>query len=66
MAEKEKGGRPVVWFDVKGAKLERKKQTCPKCGDGYWMAEHKDRVHCGHCGYTRWKSKEQPALDKKS
>jgi len=28
-----------------------RKKTCPKCGPGVFMAEHKDRVHCGKCGY---------------
>ena len=35
-----------------GAKLKRK--TCPKCGAGYFLAEHKDRRSCGKCGYTEF------------
>jgi len=32
-----------------------KKKTCPKCGPGYFMAEHKNRFACGKCGYTEFK-----------
>ncbi len=42
-------------YNVSGGKLERKKLSCPKCGQGVFLAEHKDRYHCGKCGYTRWK-----------
>ncbi len=24
---------------------------CPKCGPGFKLAEHKERVACGKCGY---------------
>ncbi len=44
------------YYEIKDGKLERKKKTCPKCGPGVFMAEHKDRWHCGRCGYTIWKN----------
>jgi small subunit ribosomal protein S27Ae len=47
MAEKEK--------KKKMKKTYVKKSFCPKCGEGVRLAEHKDRFHCGKCGYTRWK-----------
>jgi len=28
-----------------------KKRFCPKCGDGFFLAEHKDRFYCGYCHY---------------
>ncbi len=31
------------------------RRTCPKCGAGIFMAEHKDRHHCGKCSYTEFK-----------
>jgi len=31
------------------------KRTCPKCSSGVFMAEHKDRYHCGKCSYTEFK-----------
>jgi len=42
-------------YEVQGDKLIRKKRTCPKCGDGVFMAEHADRLSCGKCGYTEFK-----------
>jgi len=32
-----------------------KNKSCPKCGPGTFMAEHKDRLSCGKCGYTEKK-----------
>ncbi|HII53634.1 30S ribosomal protein S27ae [Candidatus Micrarchaeota archaeon CG08_land_8_20_14_0_20_49_17] len=26
-------------------------RSCPKCGPGVMLAEHKDRFSCGKCGY---------------
>ena len=61
MADEKKGGGKVkkkktskTWKDyvVQGTKLERKNRFCPKCGVGFFMALHKNRVHCGKCGYT--------------
>ena len=42
-------------YKVDGDKLERKNKICPKCGNGVFMTEHKDRVSCGKCGYTEFK-----------
>lgn len=38
-------------YNVSSGRIERK-QTCPKCGPEVFLAEHKDRVYCGHCHYT--------------
>ncbi len=35
-----------------------KNPTCPKCGNGVFMADHKDRYTCGRCGYSEFKKKE--------
>jgi len=42
-----------VWknYEAKGDSLGRKNKYCPKCGDGTFLAQHKDRVTCGNCGY---------------
>ena len=42
-------------IDDKG--LERLRNECPKCGPGVYMADHKDRLSCGKCGYTEFKGK---------
>jgi len=43
-------------YKIEGTKLIRSK-TCPKCGDGIFMGEHKNRFFCGKCKYTEFKSK---------
>jgi ubiquitin-small subunit ribosomal protein S27Ae len=37
----------------KDGKLKNK--VCPKCGAGFVMAEHANRISCGKCGYTEFK-----------
>lgn len=41
-------------FEIKGGVATRKK-SCPKCGPGIFLAEHKNRIHCGKCGYGEFK-----------
>ncbi|MCK4319734.1 30S ribosomal protein S27ae [Candidatus Micrarchaeota archaeon] len=35
----------------KKIKPYKQKKSCPKCGPGVYLAEHKDRRSCGKCGY---------------
>ena len=42
-------------YAIENGKIVRKGRTCPKCGPGVFLAEHKDRWHCGKCGYTEFK-----------
>lgn len=42
-------------YEVKEGKIVKRKVACPKCGEGVFMAEHKDRYHCGRCSYMRLK-----------
>jgi ubiquitin-small subunit ribosomal protein S27Ae len=44
-------------YEVKEGKLLRK-ATCPKCGPGMFLAEHKDRLYCGKCHYVEMKAKK--------
>jgi len=39
-------------YEVKGDKVNRKKESCPKCGEGTFLGVHKDRKTCGKCKYT--------------
>ncbi len=50
-------GQKWKYYKAEGDKLERLRQACPRCGDGVFLAEHKDRFSCGTCGYTVWKKK---------
>jgi len=45
-------------YKVEGDKVTRLRPTCERCGVGYFMANHKDRYTCGHCGFTRYKQVE--------
>lgn len=45
-------------YKVDGDKLVRLRKACPKCGDGYFMAQHEGRQACGKCGYTEFETKE--------
>ena len=42
-------------YTISGEKLERK-ENCPKCGQGIFLAIHKGRKHCGRCAYTLFES----------
>lgn len=59
MAKAKKKAVPGVkrWklYEVKGDTITRKNKSCPKCGAGVLMAEHKDRRTCGMCHYTEFK-----------
>ena len=46
-------------YKIEGEKVTRLRPTCERCGDGYFMANHKDRYTCGHCGFTRYKQVEK-------
>jgi len=46
-------------YEKKGDKLERKNKSCPKCGQGFFMAQHKDRLYCGGCGYTEFQKQKK-------
>jgi len=41
-------------YQIEGDKIRRVKQSCPKCGAGVFLAQHRDRVSCGKCGYTEF------------
>jgi ubiquitin-small subunit ribosomal protein S27Ae len=41
-------------YKVEGDKLTRQRKECPRCGRGYFMAQHEDRLTCGHCGFTTY------------
>jgi len=39
-------------YKMEGDALSRLRKECPRCGRGYFMAQHGNRLTCGHCGYT--------------
>lgn len=48
--------RVKVWklYKIDGDRLIRLRRDCPRCGKGYFMAEHTNRLTCGNCGYTTY------------
>jgi small subunit ribosomal protein S27Ae len=59
-AAKKKEGKGVnSLYKVEDEKVTRLRPTCERCGPGYFMAKHKDRYTCGHCGFTRYRQPEQ-------
>ena len=44
-------------YKVEGDSLTRLRKECPRCGRGYFMAQHQGRLTCGHCGYTTYSQK---------
>ncbi len=43
-------------YRVEGERIQRLRKDCPRCGKGYFMAEHADRSTCGNCGFTVYKN----------
>ncbi len=52
----------MVWkyYDASSGKLTRLKKECPRC-KGSFLADHKDRLSCGRCGFTEFKKKGKEA-----
>ena len=57
-AKKKSKGRWKL-YEKKGDKIERKNKSCPKCGDGTFMAKHANRATCGNCHYTVFESQSK-------
>jgi small subunit ribosomal protein S27Ae len=38
-------------YKISGNKIE-KERFCTKCGEGIFLAKHKDRLYCGKCHYV--------------
>jgi small subunit ribosomal protein S27Ae len=41
-------------YKVEEGSLTRLRKECPRCGKGYFMAQHEGRLTCGNCGYTNF------------
>jgi ubiquitin-small subunit ribosomal protein S27Ae len=56
---KKEGRKVSVLYEISGDSISRKNKSCPKCGQGTFLAKHKDRVVCGKCGYMEMNSKRE-------
>ncbi len=64
MAEKERKGKKPrskqkhknvqIWkkYKIEDNKAVRTNKTCPRCGAGVFLANHKNRLTCGRCYYS--------------
>jgi len=55
VAEEKKKHSKSSFYSTEGEILKRSKKNCPKCGEGVFMAEHKNRFSCGNCSFTEMK-----------
>lgn len=53
-----KNKKVQIWekYETDGDEVKRKGKTCPRCGDGVFLAEHDNRNTCGRCGFSQIKS----------
>jgi len=60
--QKEKKQKKGVWrlYESKEGASKRSSRFCPRCGAGFFMANHEDRYTCGKCHYTEFKKAEKP------
>lgn len=51
---KSKHKKIQIWnkYEVSGKEVKRKGESCPRCGTGTFLANHKNRKTCGKCGYS--------------
>ena len=56
-----KGAKKGRWnlYEKSGDKVTRKNKSCPKCGNGNFMAKHANRWTCGTCHMTEFISKKE-------
>lgn len=50
---KHKSVKISKFYMIKEGKLP-KREFCPRCGEGVFLAKHKDRLTCGKCHYTKF------------
>lgn len=56
-APKKKGRSVSSLYTINGEKAQRKNKFCPKCGPGYFLGTHSNRIVCGKCAYTEFVKK---------
>lgn len=45
-------------YTLSGDVAKRKNRTCPKCGPGYFLGVHANRMVCGKCAYVEYTAKK--------
>lgn len=61
--EEKKKPKRGIWslYEPEEGAAKRRSRFCPRCGQGFFMADHEDRYTCGKCHYTEFKGSEKPA-----
>ena len=60
VVKKKPSSKPAhTHYEVKGDSVTVKNKSCPKCGQGFFLAQHNNRLTCGKCGYVEMISKEK-------
>ena len=54
-----------TYYKLDNDKATRLKKSCPRCGKGYFLAAHKNRLTCGNCSYTNFNSDKSVKQDEK-
>ncbi|MEK6928073.1 MAG: 30S ribosomal protein S27ae [Nanoarchaeota archaeon] len=49
---------PVSYKYTQYSDGKKKGKECIKCGAGIFLAQHKDRMSCGKCGFTEFAGKK--------
>lgn len=52
------------FYKLETGAVVRAKKSCPRCGPGTWLAEHKGRLYCGRCAYTEFERRAPEAKPK--
>ena len=55
---KHEGTKSWEYYEIKDGSVQRKRKSCPRCGPGTFLADHKNRDYCGRCGYTHFEKKK--------
>ncbi len=42
-------------YDIEGQEVKRNSRSCPRCGEGVFLADHGNRLTCGKCGFSEIK-----------
>jgi len=58
---KSKHKKIQIWnkYEVSGSDVKRKADSCPRCGEGTFLATHNNRKTCGKCGYSEIKTEKK-------
>jgi ubiquitin-small subunit ribosomal protein S27Ae len=45
-------------YTIDGESIKKSK-SCPRCGPGVFLAQHKNRLYCGKCKYAEFSGSQE-------